>query len=523
MAILDNLDYEVNGVPVNYEIVPEIAPLFNATTAYAAGDQVIHEGIRCKFTAAHPAGAWIGTDVEEMPTVAEELASHDADITELKEDFTNIEPVVLGSYVVNTASGAVASFDDGADGVPVKDLVAQIVPVQAGSGDPAPDNVRPISGWTGANVSMTGKNLALIDESTIYSEQQCTKTFKNGGVEITSTGNYGRVGFTIDVKSGETYTVSCKIKTVGSITRVALSSSPYWNYKTYGVIVASLNSATLTAYSKTITAVSDKVYLEAYAGGVGVTLTIEDFQLELGSTATAYEPYQGNIYAVDWTTDAGTVYGGTLDVTTGVLTVDRVGVDMSTLSWSYNTSYTYAGFTATAEDMPSQNSGVNIVCSLYAPLAATSLGSFFSADNNNCIAQRNNGNIIMVQDARYTDAASFKAGMSGQTLVYPLAEPQTYQLTPQEVSTLLGQNNIWADCGDTTVEYRADPKLYIEKLTAPAEDDMVANTNIPDATYFMVGNTLYLSTTTIPAGDTINPGTNCTKMDLAAALNAINS
>ena len=109
------------------------------------------------------------------------------------------------------------------------------------------------------------------------------------------------------------------------------------------------------------------------------------------------------------------------------------------------------------------------------------------------------------------------------TLVCELGTSQTYQLTPQEVSTLLGLNNIWADCGDTTVDYRADTKLYIENLTAPSEDDMIANTNIPNATYFMVGNTLYLSTTTIPAGDVINPGTNCTQMNLASALNALNS
>ena len=49
-------------------------------------------------------------------------------------------------------------------------------------------------------------------------------------------------------------------------------------------------------------------------------------------------------------------------------------------------------------------------------------------------------------------------------LVYELATPQTVQLTAQEVTTLLGQNNIWNDCGNTEVEYRADTKLYIQKV-----------------------------------------------------------
>jgi hypothetical protein len=73
---------------------------------------------------------------------------------------------------------------------------------------------------------------------------------------------------------------------------------------------------------------------------------------------------------------------------------------------------------------------------------------------------------MIVQDSAYTDAAVFKTAVSGQKLVYPLATPVTYQLTPTEVTTLLGTINIWADCGDSTVEYRADTKLYIDKKIA---------------------------------------------------------
>lgn len=58
--------------------------------------------------------------------------------------------------IIASASGAVASFSDGADNAPVKSLIVGIEPVQEGSGDPSPDNVRPISGWTGANISHSG-------------------------------------------------------------------------------------------------------------------------------------------------------------------------------------------------------------------------------------------------------------------------------------------------------------------------------------------------------------------------------
>ena len=42
----------------------------------------------------------------------------------------------------------------------------------------------------------------------------------------------------------------------------------------------------------------------------------------------------------------------------------------------------------------------------------------------------------------------------GAQVVYTLSEPQTYQLTPEEVSTLVGWNTIWSDAGQVTVEYR---------------------------------------------------------------------
>ena len=51
-------------------------------------------------------------------------------------------------------------------------------------------------------------------------------------------------------------------------------------------------------------------------------------------------------------------------------------------------------------------------------------------------------------------------------MVYELAEPVVYQLDPVTVQTLLGQNNIWADCGDVSVDYCADTKLYVDKKLA---------------------------------------------------------
>ena len=113
--------------------------------------------------------------------------------------------------------------------------------------------------------------------------------------------------------------------------------------------------------------------------------------------------------------------------------------------------------------------------------------------------------------------------MSGVQLVYELATPQTYQLTPQEVKTLLGTNNVWTDIGNVSVTYVADTKLYIEKLTMPTEDDLVANQAITSGKYFMIGNSLYLALANIASGAQITIGTNAQRVSLADALNTINS
>ena len=66
---------------------------------------------------------------------------------------------VYNAFVTENLTGSIASFTDGADDIPVKSLVAEIVPLQSGSGDPSPDNVRAISGWSSVDVSVSGINV----------------------------------------------------------------------------------------------------------------------------------------------------------------------------------------------------------------------------------------------------------------------------------------------------------------------------------------------------------------------------
>ena len=58
--------------------------------------------------------------------------------------------------ITSTASGSIVTISDGGKNLPVVDLKLSLLPVQSGSGDPSPSNVRPISGWTGVEVYQSG-------------------------------------------------------------------------------------------------------------------------------------------------------------------------------------------------------------------------------------------------------------------------------------------------------------------------------------------------------------------------------
>lgn len=152
-------------------------------------------------------------------------------------------------------------------------------------------------------------------------------------------------------------------------------------------------------------------------------------------------------YAVDWTAEAGTVYGGTLDLVTGVLTVDKAMVDLGTLNWVYSASVAqfraslpYAK-TTTSTEVP------NMKCEIYKTV------SYAEMENNDMCISRFFASIngINVKDSRYTDAATYKTAMAGVKLCYELATPLTYQLSPQDIITLVGDNYIWSDSGDVTI------------------------------------------------------------------------
>lgn len=183
-----------------------------------------------------------------------------------------------------------------------------------------------------------------------------------------------------------------------------------------------------------------------------------------------------------YTTALGrTVYGGTLDVTSGVLTVDRRAFTIADIiSAMANVTGYQSAYTASNGIMSIRCSNTSVVSSL--GIEKSSAGALISshfvrgAGWNNINSEGKFGYIDgIIITAHYSafGLSEWDGGTSSLTeaqkttianairnctFAWKLAEPQTYQLTPQQISLLTGDNNIWSD-GAITLEYGQNPSV----------------------------------------------------------------
>lgn len=213
--------------------------------------------------------------------------------------------MIKTSYPLKTLSGNPISWE--ASGTEYLFPVVSLEPKQAGSGDPSPENVRPISGWDRLQVTRCGKNLCP------YGTQTFTKTHIESFGRFMPAGTYT---FSATATSDDTEYTTCLVFFFNTI-------------ENKGVVSKQINRNARDSFTVDVTSPFDSIYLYASVGSTqseGKTATFSDIQLELGSTPTDYEPYQGDTYDIAL---PETVYGGTVDAVTGV----------GSKTWGYIASY----------------------------------------------------------------------------------------------------------------------------------------------------------------------------------------
>lgn len=159
---------------------------------------------------------------------------------------------------------------------------------------------------------------------------------------------------------------------------------------------------------------------------------------------------------ISWQTEAGTVYGGTLNVTTGELTVTKAYfTSNSSDGWAYASGAFYYD---NAMNNTIQTTGTaGFVCNKYVETSSINSSSYVADRANNTFFNqyRNNADRtdrLWIKDTSLTSLSDLNTSLSANPiqLAYPLKVSATYHLDSIEaLYTLVGQNNIWVDCSDS--------------------------------------------------------------------------
>lgn len=343
------------------------------------------------------------TELPELETPTDDDAMYivDGSTASKKITMANLKRV-LGGNVTGTVEGASVSFSDGADGIPMEECEVTLVPSQDLHGYSKP--------WAGG----AGKNKCFNALGNVQSESAYLYP-QGDGLAITINNStrtaYAKVAKNTDI------VFSCEENPQRYIA-YGLDAYPDVNVLCHSLAVTQLATNQYKFNSGAYE------YIAFYYCN-DVQNIPDDVMIEQNTQATTYEPYS-NICPIsghtdvtvtvastsggsgeDYTVSLGTTYyGGNLDVTTGELEV----------TWGNIASY--AGETLTGEWLSSLDE--------YSALGTPTTGA---------------------------------------QVVYELATPQTYNLTPTQVKTLLGQNYVSHDGGgNIKVVYIRDLDIVINDL-----------------------------------------------------------
>lgn len=331
-----------------------------------------------------------------------------------------------------SGSGDIVSFESAFE-KPLADLALNITPVQSGEGDPSPTNIRPISGWTGANIGDNRKNFFPQNYRGISTARGLSFEYgTDGSVHISGTST--NTSATVEqlslpfVLPKGTYTLS-------GVNSTAAADLLYGRVRGYvnGAASRIIQSGNGTFTLTEAQTVDIAIFIRAT---ISPDVTLYPMIRLATEPDATYEPYLGQTYPITWSDSAGTVYGGTLDVVRGKLRVTHTSVRLG--------------------DTPQSRWAMTLAsrrfyCSYDKPLGGVCICDRYpynagGADKTiRCLATNR---AIYITNSDYATVEEFYAAEQDTQIVYELATPIEYDLDPVTINTLLGQNNLWADCGE---------------------------------------------------------------------------
>ncbi|MBR2246054.1 MAG: hypothetical protein IJ880_03360 [Bacilli bacterium] len=176
-------------------------------------------------------------------------------------------------------------------------------------------------------------------------------------------------------------------------------------------------------------------------------------EIEIGTDATLeYAPYNAYTFTINL---GDTYYGGYIDKENGEVTQTYSDLlELNTLSWAYVESGAY--FTARINGK--KNGNYNFVCSHYKTTTATTVTNMQNLE----IKGNRDNDYIYIKDSNYTDKTTFTQSLQGKYITYEMVTPTTFSLptTLPDISTIVGEQNLFADTGDMEAEYPTKAIYY---------------------------------------------------------------
>jgi len=332
----------------------------------------------------------------------------------------------------------IASFTDGGDNKDIVSAIFAIEPVQSGSGDPSPDNERPITGWTEANISCADgytditsrfiNGVAAIDTSSIQTGGQlASKRLVDTGYIPIYPNRFIRLE---------------SVSNTSTDIQIAVQTYPYNEARDDN---ARINDTGWSDSPLVVTNTGDTV---VYTRVLLRYSTDDDTNISPSNVASL-SYCSGKVINVDWTDSAGTIYKGTLTYNgdgTWTPTATVAQILGNTLAWSVTTSGDdilrfFAQLPDTIKNIASWN-GINVMCNRY------KIGTVPASGSGDDYTLGIYGNVVAVKDTSYSTLADFAADGSTLQIVAELTTPIVgTTITTDEFTTLLGDNNIWCDTG----------------------------------------------------------------------------
>lgn len=340
---------------------------------------------------------------------------------------------------------------------------------QEGSGEVSPDNIRPFVGYDTISITRSGKNLMPNWEAGTISSGNGNNANSDTVIRcIDYIPVVPNTLYTISrVGSGNSFAVRCYDKDknyigiggTGTTTVVGISESIPMN--------ANRNTATIK--------VKEGCYFLRFTDST--TNLTNQYQMEVGETATAYEPHKAETYSLSL---GDTYYQGSVDWNTGEMVIDKKGyVITGTEDWTRQTvadktKYKYRLIDVITDYIPPvlTASMPDVICSHYRAISADWMYS-----STNGISLARTGATIDFYDSNYDtgDIDSWKAYLAEQynagtpvQIVYTLKEPEVVKLEPQTIKALSGTNTLTTDTGSMTVDFNRD--VYAAIMEATEED-----------------------------------------------------